>query len=119
MAILEINLEKPALVEERRSPGEARRSASERERSTDSGRSSGGGKGKLALGLAVLAGVAVLAWRLKSGGSDEHDSEEYDHGPDPEIGGDERGGVAGKVAGAVGLAVALASVAAAARRVRS
>ena len=38
---------------------------------------------------------------------------------DPEIGGDERGGVAGKVAGAVGLAVAVASVAAAVRRVRS
>ena len=117
MAILEINLEKPALVEEHRSPGEAGRSASERERSTDSERSSGG-KGKLALGLAVLAGVAVLAWRLRSGDSDEYESNEYDHGPDPEIGGDERGGVAGKVAGAVGLGVALASVVAAVRGVR-
>ncbi|WP_135829816.1 hypothetical protein [Halorussus halobius] len=124
MAILEINIEKPALVEEYRSPDEMRErvAATGRDRSTSDDRSSGGSKGKVVAALAVLAGVAVLAWRLHSGGSDDGDDSpgdgEYDHGPEPEIGGDERGGVRGTVAGAVGLAVALASVVAAVRRVR-
>jgi len=113
MAIIEINLEKPALIEERRYPG-ASGSASE----SSSASSSGGNKGKLLGVLALAVGVAVLAWKLKSGGSDDYDSEEYEHGPEPEIGG-ERSGVRGKVAGMVGFAVALVSVVAAVRKARN
>jgi len=112
MAILEINLEKPALVEERRYPG-ASESEAERQPSDDSG----GGRGKLLGLLVVLAGVAALAWKLKSGGSEYEHEEAYEHGPEPEIGGDD--GMRSKVAGVVGLAVALVSLVAAVRRVRS
>lgn len=132
MAILEINLEKPALVEEYQYPSETTVGKTEPgepshgERS--SGDSGGGGKGKLVALLAVVAGAAVLAWKLKSsGGSEQADfedfepeeqSQEYEHGPDPEIGSDE-GGAKQKVASVLGLVVALVSVVAAVRKVRS
>ena len=132
MAILEINLEKPALVEEYQYPGETtvgRTESGEPSRGdTSSGDSGGGGKGKLVALLAVLAGVAVVAWKLKSRrGAEQSDfedfesgeqSQEYEHGPDPEIGGDE-GGAKQKVASVLGLTVALVGIVAAVRKARS
>ncbi|NHN61095.1 MULTISPECIES: hypothetical protein [Halorussus] len=133
MAILEINLEKPALVEEYQYPDRTpagtqsadESTSSEGSTSADESASSGGGKGKLVGLLAVAAGVALLAWKLKSGGSEQTDfdefesDEEYDHGPEPEIGGDESGGAKRKVASALGLATAVVSLVAVVRKRRS
>lgn len=128
MAILEINLEKPALVEEYQYPGGTTVGKTKPGESSRGDRSSsgGGGKGKLVGLLAVLAGVGLLAWRLKRRGSTEQSdfedfeeqSQEYEHGPEPEIGGDE-GGAKRKVASVLGLVVALVSVVAAVRKARS
>jgi hypothetical protein len=137
MALLEINLEKPALVEEYQYPGETTVGETEPGEPSPGDASSGGGggwKGKAVGLLAVLAGAAVLAWKLKGrSGTEQADfeefethesemqeteSEEYEHGPEPEIGSDEGGGAARKVASALGLVVALAGVAAALRKVR-
>jgi hypothetical protein len=129
MALIEINLEKPALVEERA----ASRSASERGR-TDSphrsgsdsfdrsgdGDSSGGGKLKLLGLLAAVVAVGAVVAKLKGRGSDDGDqSRAYDHGPEPEIGGDESGGRMRKVAGLLGLVGAIASTLAIARKGRT
>lgn len=125
MALLEINLEKPALVEEYQFPSEtpageavARKRATDRSESSR-GQSSGGGKGKLVGLLAALAGVGVLAWKLKQLGGDGESvqSQEYEHGPEPDIGSDE-GGVTKKVAGLVGFAVALVGLALAVQKRR-
>ena len=132
MAILEINLEKPALVEEyqyanetpagMQSIGDWSASSSE-SKSSGGSESSGGGKGKLVGLLVVAAGVALLAWKLKSGGSGgselQGDSDKYEHGPEPEIGGDESGGAKRKVASALGLATAVVSLVAVVRKRRS
>lgn len=134
MAILEINLEKPALVEEfpaertgwdRTETRTTDRTGSKRTRTrladrTGSKRS--GGKGKLLGLLVAVAGIAMLARRLRNRGSDTDaefetaDDTEYEHGPEPEIGGDESGGRKRKVAGALGLVVTLVGVLAVARR---
>ena len=127
MAILEINLEKPALVEEYQYPGETTAGKTKPGESSRGGKSSGG-KGKLVGLLAVLAGVGLLAWKLKSrkSGSKQSDfedfdeqSQQYEHGPEPEIGGDQSGGAKRKVASVLGLAVALVGVVAAVRKARS
>ena len=132
MAILEINLEKPALIEEYQYPDETGRPASaSRGRASAESTSSGGNKGKLLGLLAVLAGVGVMVWKLKSRSGteqtdfDEFDQEEefdeegeYEHGPEPEIGGDESGGRTRKVAGLLGFAVALVTIIAAVRKAR-
>lgn len=125
MALLEINLEKPALVEEYQYPGETPAGSSEGTTSESGSESSGGGKGRLVGLLAVVAGVGLLVWKLKNrGGTDQTDfeefeSEEYEHGPEPEIGGDESGGRKRKVASVLGLVVAVASLVAAVRKRRS
>ncbi|WP_435180934.1 hypothetical protein [Halorussus sp. AFM4] len=133
MAILEINLEKPALVEEyqpaertqadRQSTGEGSTArSSSGSKSSGGSESSGGGKAKLVGLLAVAAGIALLAWKLKggSGGSElQGDSEKYEHGPEPEIGGDRSGGAKQKVASVLGLATAVVSLAAVVRKRRS
>jgi hypothetical protein len=89
MAILEVNLEKPALVEEyqprNESPAETARQSDVREESDlaadGSTDSSGGVKGKLLGLLAVAAGVGLLVWKLKSrGGSEQTDFEEFEAG---------------------------------------
>ncbi|MFC4448787.1 hypothetical protein [Halorussus aquaticus] len=125
MAIVEINLKKPALVEEYRYPGEtsegtqssATHSSSDSKSTSDS-KSSGDGKGKLLGLLALVAAVGVLVWKRKSGGSGGESEEEYEHGPEPEIGGDESGGPTRKVASALGLVVAVATLGAAVRKRR-
>ncbi|WP_135854909.1 hypothetical protein [Halorussus salinus] len=124
MAILEINLEKPALIEEYQFPaessaGHAVASESAESEATDSGASdsggSGGSKGKLVGLLAVAAGVGLLVWKLKNrGGDDQTDFDEFetddeseadDESPEWEI--EEDGGSSkGKVAGLLGLVVA-------------
>ena len=134
MAILEINLEKPALVEEYQYANETpagtqstgdRSTPSGEPRSSGESESSGGGKGKLVGLLALAAGVGLLVWKLKSGGSEQTDfdefesDEEYEHGPEPEIGGDESGGAKRKVASALGLVTAVVSLAAVVRKRRS
>jgi hypothetical protein len=126
MAILEINLEKPALIEEYQYPEQTGRTASAgRGRASAASTSSGGNKGKLLGLLAVLAGVGVMVWKIRGRGGteqtefDEFEAEsEYEHGPDPEIGGDESGGRTRKVAGLLGFAVALVTVVAAVRKAR-
>ena len=122
MAIIEINLEKPALVEERQRRGaSSEKSASARKRS-GSGRS--GGRGKLLGLLAVLAGLGILVARMRGGGETKVDvgmetgsmdeMDEMDGGD----AGSASGGV-GRFAGALGLAVALASVVAVVLKRRS
>ncbi|NEU58888.1 hypothetical protein [Halorussus sp. MSC15.2] len=124
MAIVEINLEKPALVEEYRYSGETSegtQSSATHSKSSSGSKSSGGGKGKLLGLLALVAAVGVLVWKRKSGGSGgQSQSEEgqYEHGPEPEIGGDESGGPKRKVASALGLMVAVATLGAAVRKRR-
>jgi len=127
MALIEINLEKPALVEERA----ASRSTSERGRTDSTGRprprstatdrsgdggSSGGGKLKLLGLLAAVVAVGAVVTKLKRRGTDDDRSEAYDHGPEPEIGGDGSGGRMRKVAGLLGLVAAVASTLAVARK---
>jgi hypothetical protein len=116
MAILEINLEKPAVIEEYQHPEKRGKSTS---RTGTKSKSSGGNKGKLVGLLAVLVGVTVMAWKLRGrGGTEQADFDEtsesetegeYDHGPDPEIGGDKKyevkRKVKSKVSGALGIAV--------------
>ncbi len=123
MAIIEVNLEKPALVEEYQFPKdsavgsavESETPASEsRASESDESESSGGVKGKLLGLLAVAAGVGLLVWKLKSRGGDEQtdfdefetdDESETDESPEWEI--EEDGGSSkGKVAGLLGLVVA-------------
>lgn len=132
MAIVEINLEKPALVEEYQYPGETSErtqssasrseSSASRSESVSGSKSSGGGKGKLLGLLALVAAVGVLFWKLKSGASGDQTgtegNEKYEHGPEPEIGGDESGGAKRKVASALGLMVAVATLGAAVRKRR-
>jgi hypothetical protein len=125
MAILEVNLEKPALIEEYQYPGES----SGRSKSSSNQSSSGGGKGKLFAVLAVVAVVGMLAMKMKSsgkGGEAKHsggDQEEYEHGPDPEIGGDKKYEVKRKVkskfTGILGIAVAVVGLAVAAWKRRN
>lgn len=128
MAILEINLEKPALVEEYQYPGETTVGETA-PGETHRGDADGGGSaaGKLVSFLVVLGGAAVLAWLLRRrGGAEQTDfedfdtdqSREYEHGPEPEIGGDSGGGAKSKVASLLGLVVVVAA-AAAVRKARS
>jgi hypothetical protein len=129
MALIEVNLEKPALVEEYRYPGETTESEPSGERSRSKSDSSGGSKAKLLGLLGVLAGVGLLVWKLKRrGGSEqtEFGSEEFgeqESEPEPEIGGGDRGGASdgakGKVAGLLGLVVAVAGLAVAVQKRRS
>lgn len=128
MAIIEVNLRKPALVEEH--PGRTESTTGSGIRGAASGAidrsgrsrggSSGGGKAKLVGLLAAVVAVGAVAMKLRGrgGDGDENQSQEYEHGPEPEIGGDESGGRMRKVAGLLGLVVALASVGAAARKRR-
>lgn len=120
MALLEVTLEKPALVEEYQQSGTAPVRSGTTAESESNSESSGGGKGKLVGLLAVLGGVGLLAWKLKARGSDTEQSEfgetESEHGPEPDIGADESGGAKRKVAGILGLVVAIASLAAARKR---
>ncbi|WP_137286386.1 hypothetical protein [Halorussus salinisoli] len=130
MALLEINLEKPALVEEYQYPGETSTGTQSTGDTTDS-ESSGGGKGKLLGLLAVVAGVGLLVWKLKSRGGTEQtevtefeEEQEYEHGPEPDIGqddvgSDESGGVKRKAAGFLGLVVAVVSLVSVARKRRN
>ena len=124
MAILEINLEKPALVEEYQYPGETTEEAAEE--STADSSSSGGGKVKLLGLLGVLAGVGLLVWKLKNRGSTEQtdfeEFEEYDEKSyeeeSYEFESEESGGAKRKVAGLLGLAVGLVGLVAAVQKRR-
>ncbi|UPW01999.1 hypothetical protein M0R88_07865 [Halorussus gelatinilyticus] len=137
MAILEINLEKPALVEEYQFPedsavgsaveSETTTSESGASESGDSG-SSGGVKGKLLGLLAVAAGIGLLVWKLKSSGDEqtefedfETEAEDEDDSPEWEIeeDGGSGGGSKGKVAGLLGLVVAVVGLAAAVQKRRN
>lgn len=134
MAIIEVNLEKPALVEEHQYPGQetvksgqtAAKSGPTTQKSSSKSDSSGGGKAKLLGLLGVLAGVGVLVWKLKNrGGTEQTHSgdEKYEHGPEPEIGGDEtgsdEGGAKGKVAGLLGLVVGVVGLVVAVQKRRN
>lgn len=132
MAIIEVNLEKPALVEEYQFPKDsAVGSAVESETATsesgasesDESESSGGVKGKLLGLLGVLAGVGLLVWKLKSrGGSEQTDFEDFD---DPEFGdesdfaSDDESGSKGMVAGLLGLVVGVVGLVVAVQKRRS
>lgn len=115
MALIEVNLKKPAIVEERPGSGESsagRRSA--RAKPT----SGGGGTGKLVGLLAVLFGVGLVVIKMR--GSDDTEMEtdvETESTYEPVEPESESGG-ARKLAGALGLVVAVASVAVAARKRR-
>lgn len=117
MALLEINLEKPALLEEYQYPGETPAESGE----ATGVESSGGGRGRLVAVLA-LVGVGLLAWRLRGRGTEQSDlgdfDEESETGPEPEIGGGESGSSRGRVAGLLGLAVVVAGLGAVARKRR-
>ncbi|WP_128477184.1 hypothetical protein [Halorussus pelagicus] len=138
MAILEINLEKPALIEEYQFPTDssARTTQSEvRERSetgqqsdddSDESESSGGLKGKLLGLLVVAAGVGLAVWKFKNrGGSEQTDFDEFeteaefdaDEGTEVEFETD--GGGKKKTAGVVGLAVAVVGLVAAVQKRRN
>ncbi|WP_135826845.1 hypothetical protein [Halorussus ruber] len=129
MAILEINLEKPALVEEYQYPGEETEGPAEESPAESTSNSSGGGKAKLLGLLGVLAGVGLLVWKLKNRGSTEQtDFEEFEE-PDYDEEGyeedsyefeseDESGGAKRKVAGLLGLAVGLVGLLAAVQKRR-
>ncbi|WP_158055257.1 hypothetical protein [Halorussus halophilus] len=106
MALIEINLEEPALLESQTRSGGSK---TEKKQKTSK---RGGGKGKL-LGLLVLvAGVSLLALKLR-GGSDE---EQEAVGVEDEFEKSESGGGKGKLVGALGLLVALVGVGAARKR---
>lgn len=122
MAIVEINLEKPALVEEHRSSTETT-PHTESAGSSRKSSSSGGSKGKLVVVLAAVAAVGLLVRKLRNRGGDSGTPDEpraseteYEHGPEPEIGGDESGGRKRRFAGAIGLVVALVGLVAVVRR---
>ncbi|WP_134668867.1 hypothetical protein [Halorussus marinus] len=127
MALVEINLSKPALVEE--IPEPATETARDRAGSSDGSGSapadrsedggSSGGKLKLVGLLAAVAAVGVAVVKLKGRGTDADRSAEYDHGSEPEIGGDESGGRMRKLAGVVGLVAAVASTLLIARKRRN
>jgi hypothetical protein len=140
MAILEINLDRPALIEEYRFPDEmdgstGRAGSKSAKRTGSKSKSSGGMKGKLVGLLVVVAAVGVAVWKLKSSSGskqtdfDEFDEEgdheegEYEHGPDPDIGADKKYEVKrkakGKVTGLLGLAVALVTVVSVVRKARN
>ncbi|MFC7081575.1 hypothetical protein [Halorussus caseinilyticus] len=126
MAILEINLEKPALLEEYQYPGETTAKSGESPENSGATEPSSGGKAKLLALLAVVAGVGLLVWKLTNRGDteqadlDEFEGEgEYEHGPEPEIGGDESGGAKRKVAGILGFAVAVVGLVGVVRKRRS
>jgi hypothetical protein len=127
MAILEINLEKPALVEEYQYPGEGTEGPAEESAAESS--SSGGGKGKLLGLLGVLAGVGLLVWKLKNRGSTEqtdfeefeepdYDEESYEEESYEFESEDESGGAKRKVAGLLGLAVGFVGLVAAVQKRR-
>lgn len=125
MALLEVNLEKPALIEEYQYPSEmAERRVETAKTSKTSESSTGGGKAKLVGLLAVVVGIGLLGWKLKNRGSGseseqtDFEEEEYEHGPEPDIGAEEGGRSKRKVAELLGLVVAVASLAAAARKRR-
>ena len=120
MAIIEINLEKPALIEER--PG---RGASSGQSKSSRKRSSSGGssRGKLIGLLAVLAGIGLLVARMRGGGETEVDvgmktgsMDEMDEIDEDTT--ESAGGGMGRFAGALGLAVALVGVVVAALKRR-
>lgn len=123
MAIIEINLEKPALVEERRSRGASSGQSKSASKRTGSGGS--GGRGKLLGLLAVLAGIGLLVARMRGGGETEVDvgmetgsMDEMDE-MDEDATESASGGGMGRFAGALGLVVALASVVAVVLKRRS
>jgi len=111
MAILEINLEKPALIEEYQFPAESSSRPTVESESGDSeanDSSSGSLKGKLVGLLAVAAGVGLLVWKLKNRGGDQTDFDEFetdDESPEWKTEEDD-GGSKGTVAGLLGLVVA-------------
>lgn len=114
MAIIEINLEKPALVEERRVRGASSGQSKSASRRSSSG-GSGGGRGKLLGLLAVLAGIGLLVARMRGGGETEVDvgvetgsMDEMDEMDEDTT--ESAGGGMGKFVGALGLVVALAGV---------
>jgi hypothetical protein len=140
MAILEINLEKPALIEEYQYPEKRSESTSQTGATASGSKSSGGGmKGKLVGLLVVLTGVGAVVWKLKGGGSTEQtdfdefdegtgmgEESEYEHGPEPDIGadesdigGNENEGRTRTVAGLLGFVVAVVAVVTAARKARN
>ncbi|PSP54955.1 hypothetical protein BRC82_08160 [Halobacteriales archaeon QS_1_67_19] len=106
MALLEVNLEKPALVEEYQSPGETAGDST-----ADATVDPSGGKGKLLGLLVLLAGIGAAGWKLKHRGTDGGDSategDESESESETEFDADESGGVARKIAGVVGAAVVL------------
>lgn len=107
MALIEINLEEPALLE-----SQTRTKKSTKDKSSKSSESGGSARGKV-LGLLVLvAGVSLLAWKLR-GGSDE-EVEEF--GVEDGFEETESSGAKGKIFGALGLLVALVGVGAARKR---
>ena len=114
MALIEINLEKPALLESETRRGASGTETTKRTSKRRTSESDGGsGLGKL-LGLLVLvAGVGLLAWKLR-GGSDDEETEEY--GVEDEFEKSESSGGKGKLVGALGLLVALVGVGAARKR---
>jgi len=129
MALVEINLKKPALVEEiaeprsERSRGRDRTEPTDRSESASTGRSersSGRGKLKLLGLLAAVIAVGAVVTKLKGRGTDGGEqSGEYEHGPEPEIGGDESSGRIGKVAGLLGVVAAVVSTVAIAYKRRT
>lgn len=106
MAIVEINLEKPALVEEYQFPDETSG------RTSGTSQSSGGKAGKLVGLLVVLAGLGAAVWKLKQSGDDQS---EFGEQTEFET---EASGVGGKAAGAAGFAVTLVVLALAVRKRR-
>ncbi|WP_227352676.1 hypothetical protein [Haladaptatus salinisoli] len=121
MALFKINLEKPALVEERVYSDEDAVPAGTRTKS-QSESSGGRSVGKLlapVLGLVVLAGLGMLFRKLRSSSDDEATEETFEQPTDPET--DESGSRLArgrKAARAVGILGSLLGIVVVARKVR-
>lgn len=118
MAILQVNLEKPALVEEYRYPDATSGGTAE---SAEASGSSGGRAGKLLGLLAVAVGVGLLVWKRRRGGSEQ--SEFDDAGTEAEFEADvefeaDSGGGKGKAAGVLGVLVGVVGLAVALQKRR-
>ncbi|WP_049971711.1 hypothetical protein [Haladaptatus cibarius] len=116
MSLLEVNIEKPALVEERVYPDEDTAPASARTKSESSGRSVGS-LVKPLLGLLVVAGIALVARKLRAA-SAEDDATTFEADDFDADDFDAETGRGKSAAGVAGVLVSLLGVVALARKVR-